>query len=77
MPVFNLSGKTAVIIAGTSVLGSDIGIGLAAQGARIAIVARNLEKSRGVKARIRSVGGEAASFQADTTRAEDLRRCVD
>ncbi|GAA3333105.1 hypothetical protein GCM10020331_095860 [Ectobacillus funiculus] len=45
-------GKTAVAIGGNSVLGSSIVKGLAAHGANIAIVGRNLEKAQAVAGEI-------------------------
>lgn len=44
--LFDLTGKTAVVIGGTSVLGSAMAVGLAEHGARVAIAGRN-QKKRG------------------------------
>ncbi|MFL6517837.1 MAG: gluconate 5-dehydrogenase, partial [Bacillus sp. (in: firmicutes)] len=43
--LFDLSGKVAVAIGGNGVLGSAMAKGLASQGAKVAIVGRNLEKA--------------------------------
>lgn len=74
--LFSLTGKTAVLIAGNSVLGGEMAIGLGVQGAKVAIVGRNMEKACAVQARVKEANGEAACFQADATSAEDLRRVL-
>src|SRR5690625_5866690 len=46
--LFDLTGKTVVAIGGNSVLGSSMVKGLADQGARVAVVGRNLETAEQV-----------------------------
>ncbi|MFB9760822.1 SDR family oxidoreductase [Ectobacillus funiculus] len=70
--LFDLSGKTAVAIGGNSVLGSSIVKGLAAHGANIAIVGRNLEKAQAVAGEIEENGGTAKAFQADVSSRDSL-----
>ncbi|WP_342048170.1 SDR family oxidoreductase [Bacillus sp. OTU530] len=70
--LFDLSGKTAVAIGGNSVLGSAIVKGLAAHGANIAIVGRNLEKAQEVAREIEGNGGTAKAFQADVSSRDSL-----
>lgn len=70
--LFDLTGKTAVAIGGNSVLGSSIAAGFAEQGARVAIVGRNLEKAQDVVNSIQSNGGEAKAFQADVSSRDSL-----
>lgn len=72
MNLFNLTGKTAVIIGGNSTLGGSMALALAGHGAKVAIVGRNQEKSDQVRQSIEAIGGEAHTFQADATRREDL-----
>ncbi len=76
MNLFDLTGKTAVVIGGNSTLGAAMCEGLAGHGARVAIVARNMDKATAVKEQIEQVGGAAACFQADATSAEDLKRVL-
>ncbi|GIP27594.1 D-mannonate oxidoreductase [Paenibacillus sp. J23TS9] len=70
--LFDLTGKTAVAIGGNSVLGSSIAAGFAEQGARVAIVGRNLDKAQDVVNSIQSKGGEAKAFQADVSSRDSL-----
>ncbi len=72
MNLFDLSGKTAVIIGGNSTLGGTMAEALATQGAQVAIVGRNLEKCEAVCARISELGGQAKSFYADATVKTEL-----
>jgi NAD(P)-dependent dehydrogenase (short-subunit alcohol dehydrogenase family) len=73
MNLFDLTGKTAVIIGGNSTLGGTIAEAIATQGAQVAIVGRNMEKCEAVCARISELGGQAKSFYADATKSEDLK----
>lgn len=72
--LFDLTGKTAVAIGGNSVLGGSIAVGLAAQGARLAIVGRNLEKSEEVTKEIEARGGVAKSFQCDVSDLQSVEK---
>ncbi|MDO3677709.1 SDR family oxidoreductase [Paenibacillus ehimensis] len=76
MNLFDLSGKTAVIIGGNSTLGGTMGVALGGHGADVAIVGRNMEKSEEVAKRIEASGGRAKCFSADATKAEDLKRVL-
>ncbi len=77
MNLFDLTGKTAVILGGNSTLGSSMGEALSGHGANIAIVGRNEEKSEAVRALIAAQGGNVRTFQADTTSKVDLQRVLD
>ncbi|MNP01509.1 putative oxidoreductase UxuB [compost metagenome] len=76
MNLFDLTGTTSVVIGGNGVLGGAMSEGLAAQGSRVAIVGRNLEKANEVKQRIEEAGGEAQTFQADVTVQAELREVL-
>lgn len=65
--LFDLTGKTVVAMGGNSVLGSAMAKGLADQGAKVAIVGRNMEKAEAVATEIEVNGGVAKSFQADVS----------
>ncbi|PYI54650.1 SDR family oxidoreductase [Paenibacillus flagellatus] len=73
MNLFDLTGKTAVIIGGNSTLGGAMAVALGGHGADVAIVGRNQEKCEQVVKQIEEVGGNAKSFSADATSVEDLR----
>lgn len=76
MNMFDLTGKTAVIIGGNSTLGGSMAVGLGAQGAHTAIVGRNKEKALAVCAKVEEAGGKAKFFAADATSTEDLERVL-
>ncbi len=67
MNLFDLSGKTAVVIGGNSTLGSAMAVALAGHGAKVAIAGRNLETCEAVKNKIEQAGGTAKTFQVDVT----------
>ena len=70
--LFDLAGKTAVAVGGNGVLGSAMAKGLAAHGAKVAIVGRNLETAEAVVKEITDNGGEAKAFQADVSSKDSL-----
>ncbi|WP_269432453.1 SDR family oxidoreductase [Gordoniibacillus kamchatkensis] len=76
MNLFDLSGKTAVVIGGNSTLGGTMAVALGGHGAKVAVVGRNEEKSLAVQQRIEEAGGEAKCFQADATNEYDLKRVL-
>src|SRR5277367_1740412 len=67
MPAKKLEGKVAVITGASRGLGRAMAISLAAEGARIALVARNKEKLADVAAELIGSGGEAKVFPADVS----------
>lgn len=76
MNLFDLSGKTAVVIGGNSTLGGSMCVALGAHGAEVAVVGRNSEKSEQVVKQIEEAGGKARSFSADATNADDIRQVL-
>src|ERR1700674_277419 len=65
MNLFNLTGEVAVVLGATGVLGGAMAEGLAAGGAKVAVLGRNAERG---EARVRSIqkqGGAAGYFPAD------------
>jgi NAD(P)-dependent dehydrogenase (short-subunit alcohol dehydrogenase family) len=77
MNLFDLTGKTAVIIGGNSTLGGAMAVALGGHGANVAVVGRNMEKSENVRKQIEAAGAEAKCFQADATSKTDLNRVLD
>lgn len=76
MNLFDLSGKTAVVIGGNSTLGGTMAVALGGHGAKVAVVGRNQEKALGVQKRIEEAGGEAKCIEADATNEQDLKRVL-
>jgi NAD(P)-dependent dehydrogenase (short-subunit alcohol dehydrogenase family) len=68
-----LNGRVAVITGASKGLGQAMAVALAAEGARIALVSRDMEKLEAVAGEIRAKGGEAAAFRADVAKEADVR----
>jgi NAD(P)-dependent dehydrogenase (short-subunit alcohol dehydrogenase family) len=66
-----LTGKTALITGASRGLGKAMALALAADGATVALVARNAEKLEEVR---REIGDRAAVFLADVTRPVEVAR---
>lgn len=64
-PDFRLDGKVCVLTGGTGVLGSVMARGLAAAGARVAVLGRRRDKAEEVAEAARALGGEAVATPAD------------
>ncbi len=62
-----LDGKSALITGASKGLGKAMALALADEGARLALVARNLELLNETAAAARKLGRDAAVFQADVT----------
>jgi NAD(P)-dependent dehydrogenase (short-subunit alcohol dehydrogenase family) len=73
----DLTGHTAVITGGSRGLGESMAKALAASGASIALVARDVARLDGVKAAIIGAGGKAESFTADVTSEQDVIAMAD
>jgi NAD(P)-dependent dehydrogenase (short-subunit alcohol dehydrogenase family) len=74
MNLFDLSGKTAVVIGGTGVLGGAMAQALGAAGAKVVVVGRN-EKNGGECVKKIVLAGGTANFQmADATDRDSLMR---
>ncbi|QDV21125.1 putative oxidoreductase UxuB [Gimesia panareensis] len=74
--LFGLTGKTAIVIGGTGVLGGAIADALAQAGAHVVIVGRNAENGAGRVKIIEDLGGTAEFFKADSTSRADLEALV-
>jgi len=68
----DLTGHTAVITGASRGLGESMAKELAAAGATIALVARDVARLNGVQAAIVAAGGKAESFTADVTNEQDV-----
>jgi NAD(P)-dependent dehydrogenase (short-subunit alcohol dehydrogenase family) len=69
-----LNGKTIAVTGGGGILCGAIAEGLAASGARIAVLNRTPEKGERVARRIVEAGGTARAFQCDVLVKDDLVR---
>ncbi|MER5452423.1 SDR family oxidoreductase [Streptomyces sp. NPDC002766] len=63
----NLAGRTAVVTGAASGIGEAVAVVLAAQGARVALLARRRERLDAVVEKIRADGGQALAVAADVT----------
>jgi NAD(P)-dependent dehydrogenase (short-subunit alcohol dehydrogenase family) len=75
--LFDLRGRVAVVTGGSGVLGSAMARGLAAAGARIAILGRRLERAQAVAAQLAASGGEAMPVASDVLDPAALARARD
>ncbi len=71
-----LENKIAVITGGGQGVGAGIALALAAEGAVVAILGRNLTKLEATCAEIHHRGGEAQAFVCDVMVAEDIDSAV-
>src|SRR6476620_5094894 len=71
--LFDLTGEVAVVIGATGVLGGALAEGLAAAGAKVAVLGRNAERGEARVAAIREAGNAAAYFGADAMDPISLR----
>ncbi len=68
-----LEGRAAVITGASKGLGKAMALALAAEGARVALVSRDIVQLEGVAAEIAAAGGESAAFAADVTSEDQVR----
>ena len=67
MNLFDLSGKVAVVIGATGVLGGAIARGLAGHGAEVAVLGRSEDRGRQRVQEIEGTGGRGVFFSVDAT----------
>ena len=75
--LFSLQGKVAIVTGGTGVLGGAMAHGLAAAGAKVAILGRRGGKADEVVAAIQANGGEAMPAAADVLDRAQLESARD
>jgi NAD(P)-dependent dehydrogenase (short-subunit alcohol dehydrogenase family) len=68
-----LEGRIAVITGASKGLGKAMALALAKEGARVALVSRDLAQLEAVANEIAAAGGEAAAFAADVTSEAQVR----
>src|SRR5260370_9668125 len=69
-----LDGKVAVITGASKGLGKAMALALAAEGAQIALVSRNIEQLNEVGRAVKDAAGDAPVFQADVAEEEQVRK---
>jgi 2-deoxy-D-gluconate 3-dehydrogenase len=74
-PLFDLSGKTAIVTGASGGIGQGIAVALASAGARIAGVARSSQDM--TAAAVKAAGGDYLSVAADLSSIEPVNRILD
>ena len=75
--MFSLRGRAALVTGASSGIGRVLAQGLAAAGARVAVVARRAERLEDLVREIEGRGGTAIAVQADVTDSESVERAFD
>jgi NAD(P)-dependent dehydrogenase (short-subunit alcohol dehydrogenase family) len=75
--LFDLSGKNAIVTGGYGVLGGALASGLAAAGARVAILGRRRDEAEAKAREITNAGGDARAIIADVLDETQLRGARD
>ena len=73
----NLSEKTAIVTGASQGLGKAVALALAANGAKVACVARSVDNLNETVQQIQEAGGEAEAFACDVTDRESVDGLVD
>ena len=74
--MIDLSGRTVVVTGGNGGIGLGLARGVARAGARVAIWARNQEKTDAAVASLADLGVEAAGFRCDVSIEADVARAL-
>ena len=74
MNLFDLNGEVAVVLGATGVLGGAIAEGLAAAGAKVAVLGRNAERGETRARSIQIQGGKAEFIRADAVDQNSLKK---
>ena len=75
-PLFDLTGKVALVTGGNGGIGLGMARGLAKAGAAVMIAGRNAEKSRAAAAELAKLGVATATFEGDIAKPETAKDMV-
>lgn len=75
-PIFDLSGRTAIVTGGSRGLGRAIALGYATAGARVVIASRKSDACESVADEIRDGGGDALAVATHIGRPDDIEALV-
>ncbi len=73
----DLSGQIAIVTGASRGIGKSIALTLGLAGAKVACVARNVEKLTEVADAIKAAGGEASIHQCDVTNSKEVQTVLD
>jgi len=71
-----LEGKIALVTGASQGIGRACALALAAQGATVALAARNIEKLDAVAAEITAAGGAAKAYALDVSSEDSIKACA-
>ena len=74
--VSSLTGRVALVTGASQGIGRAVALRLAADGAHVALAARNLEKLGEVAAEIAATGGTAQAFALDMANEDSIKGCA-
>ena len=75
--LFDLTGKVALVTGASSGLGARFAQVLAANGAKVALVARRKDRLADLQNRIEAAGGTAIAIEGDVTDRASMARAFD
>jgi 3-oxoacyl-[acyl-carrier protein] reductase len=73
----DLRGQTALVTGASRGLGRAIALGLGRAGARVACVARNVDKLTATVAEISAAGGDAQALECDVTSGDSVQKTIE
>jgi len=76
-PLFDLTGRVALVTGGNGGIGRAIALGLAGAGASVAIVGRDEAKSEAVVAELEAAGARCLALRVDVTERASLKPAFD
>ena len=76
-PARPMAGRTVLVTGGTGGIGGATATALAARGARVGVVGRDLARVEAAVGRIHAAGGEADAFVADLSVQREVRRLAE